>query len=118
MHAKNTKGVALPIETIVILVLAAIVLGALLAFFLGIFTPGTAQTNIVQKQLDLCRQYVRYDSYCNAIEDVGDDIGKAGDIYRNITDQLCGKPTNSPICRCEKTQSENVKECCPMFCPK
>ena len=46
------KGIGLPIETIVILILAVIVLAAVIAFFLGVWNPNTREAQLQADNTD------------------------------------------------------------------
>lgn len=107
----SRKGAALALETIVMLILAAVVLGALLAFFLGIFTPTQSETELTRKQLTLCQQIATKDSLCRP-------GGAAQDLVNRLAKEVC--QSTRPGCSTEgpKSREENcIASCCKIFCP-
>jgi hypothetical protein len=108
------KGVTLPIETIVVLVLAVIVLGVLLWFFATSSTPGIQLTKLKQEQSIWCSSYQQNNHDCdeNDDDDVGDDIkNKLADICYKLNQAEGGYSS------CGGTFSNAcAKECCSMFC--
>ena len=87
------RGISLPIETTVVIVLAAIVLVALLLFFSGTFSPGAERIKLEQRKVDLCTKYVAQDSTCR--------ISASADL-QDV---------------CKKLDTPNARVCCSAYCP-
>lgn len=95
------KGISLPIETVIVLVIAAVVLVALLYFFGSTFNPSVDRIRLQQQQVDLCTKYVSQDSECRKAAPTENDLKK------NL-DDTCTK----------LGLSTNPGACCSAFCPK
>ena len=108
------KGVALPIETIIIISLAVIVLVALLFFFTGIFPPGAELVKLKQDQSIWCSSYHQNNPDCD--EDVVVDTtiqDKIADICYKLNTKEGGYD------KCEDPDVfvyECAIQCCRMFC--
>jgi len=105
------KGVSLSLETIVVLILAVLVLTVLLFFFSSQFYPAQTKIEQLNKQRDLCWQYVNNDPKCegkgtgNTKEPVTTIVG-----LREVCKELGYK-------KCETSYSlVCVQECCAIFC--
>ena len=112
MKQPKLKGMSLPLETVVLLILAAVVLAALLAFFLGTYTPAQSKVNILKQQNALCQQIFAADPQC-----------RVGPLTQTFVTQLalkvCGQPTDAPVCGTTSMQQQQcVNECCRIFCPQ
>jgi hypothetical protein len=106
------KGMSLPLETVVLLILAAVVLAALLGFFLGTFTPAQSKIDILKKQSSLCQQIFSADPACDASKP-----GVAA-LANKLKSEVCGKPTDGPICSSKGSSDPYcIKGCCSIFCP-
>ena len=102
------KGIALPIETLVILVLAIVVLVGVIAFFLGVFNPSTSGIQLEAIKNLACQRFLSLncedsDDVKNLDIDLDDDGQTKGDgdtltllcklKYSNIDcRQLCNCP--------------------------
>jgi len=111
------KGISLPLETVVLLILAAIILAALLGFFLGTFTPAQSEADLVQQQLDKCQEIARLRCYTDEAKTAARTnlltaTGGAKPLCR--TDRPACSPTGptgtQPVDNC-------IKNCCSVFCP-
>jgi hypothetical protein len=80
------KGIGLPIETIVILVLAVLVLGVLLWFFTTSSSPAIQLVKLKQDQATWCASYQQSNPKCDEEGDSGVDE----DIKDNLVD-ICSK---------------------------
>ncbi len=111
MMFRSKKGVSLPLETVVLLILAAVVLGALLSFFLGIFTPTQSETELTRKQFTICQEVFNKDNLCRPTNVEVE--------ARKLIDQgVCksDRPGCNPIGT--KSSIENcIATCCRIFCP-
>ena len=103
------KGMALAIETIVVIVIAVLVLVALIAFFLGVFPGGQQQVELISRQTSLCSQYIREDPDCNSPDDV-----KNYDLKLELSD-VCSQ-LNHPCSRGSSADAVCVSNCCSTFC--
>ena len=107
------KGISLPLETVVLLILAAIVLAALLGFFLGVFTPGKSEADLVRRQLEMCQQIASKDRTCNpANPEVAELIGTMK------KENVC-RPDRA-ACRFDQKDGDKscINNCCQAFCPR
>ena len=95
------KGMSLPVETVIVLVLAIIVLAALLFFFTGTFTPGADRVRLEQRKVDLCTKYVAADSQCKNPATAEIRTGADG------LDETCKKLGLSTV----------AGACCSTYCP-
>jgi hypothetical protein len=59
------KGISLPIETVVVIVLAVAVLLAMLYFF-GLTQPPIDRIKLEQQRIGLCSSYISADSECRS----------------------------------------------------
>ena len=99
------KGVSLSIETIVILILAVIVLGALLIFVSPVFNEGQSRTSNELKRTRLCDAYVQDDPKCDGDQDVDAQIMQdLEETCRNL-----GK--------CESLSGKDCARDCCIVCP-
>jgi hypothetical protein len=122
------KGVTLPIETIVILVLAIIVFGVLLWFFVLSSSPSMNIAQLKQQQSILCSSYQERNVYCSKSEhenmvyssqiakiiEICYQINLEDNTYPNCDEDLYDNRYN------EEDQAGKgyycVTECCHMFC--
>lgn len=103
------KAVGLAIETIIVLILAVTVLSVLLYFFNYFYNPSQTKLDLMNKQKDLCVQYVRIDKTCEEMI----DSSELADIVDKIRD-VCSK-LDYGECKAG-SDVECVKACCKMFC--
>lgn len=100
MH--NKKGISLPLETIVLLVLAAVVLAALLGFFRGVFGPTQTEVDLLQQQMNICTEIQQ--KGCNTPDAI------------SAADKLLGPnpicKTDRPACSPTKLTPTNNKDDC------
>ncbi len=62
------KGIELPISTLVILVIALIVLVGIIAFFLGVWTPGTGGIQLEAIKSSACQRLIS--TGCTTSDDI------------------------------------------------
>lgn len=108
------KGIGLPIETIIILVLAVLVLGVLLWFFATSSSPAIDLVKLKQEQATWCASYQQSNNRC---DDAGDSSVDQ-DIKDHLVD-VCSKlnAKEGGYSHCSGTFSnECAKECCRMYC--
>jgi hypothetical protein len=116
--AKSRKGIALPLETVVLLILAAVVLGAMLAFFLGIFTPTDLEQKRLRNQISICNEIFSKDPTCKSQDAIA--IAENKLIRGENPDRLEICKTGISGCNPSgsKTPGENcIATCCRAFCP-
>ncbi len=88
---KKSKGVELPMNTMVVVAIAVIILLSLTAFFLGVFTPTQSSSQAQQEFNNACAAWARLgcpddvDKY----EDVINKVAKAYEKYYNV--KLCNE---------------------------
>ncbi len=116
------KGMSLPIETVVLLILMVVVLGAILAFFVGVFGPANTEKDIMMKQQSLCRQYAMdVDPGCKALINAAGSASAWGDDKKNnplvvqIKNEVCNKPAGNPVCT-GSNEYQCVQKCCSGLC--
>ncbi len=79
---KKSKGVELPMNTMVVVAIAVIILLSLTAFFLGVFTPTQSSSQAQQEFNNACAAWARLgypddlDTYGSVIEDVCEAYNK------------------------------------------
>ncbi|MEM7813769.1 MAG: hypothetical protein QW548_02620 [Candidatus Aenigmatarchaeota archaeon] len=108
------KGISLPLETVVLLILAAIVLAALLGFFLGTFTPAQSEADLSRKQFLICQEIASKDPTCNPNNPVVTAL-----VERMKNEKICR--ADRPACRLEPGQDQIkscINNCCQAFCPR
>ena len=108
------KGMSLPLETVVLLVLAAIVLAALLGFFRGAFAPAQTETQLTQTQLRVCQEIQqRGCTTLDAISWAKTNLLDTGTCNK-------GRPSCSPIAvgavQGQTDQERCVRSCCALLC--
>ena len=108
---RKLKGISLPLETVILLILAAIVLAALLGFFMGTFTPAISKTDIIKKQTSLCQQIFTADPRCQY-------AGAVIPLANRLQSEVCNKPSDAPVCVSKGADDPYcIKGCCSIFCP-
>ncbi len=103
------KGVALATQTVVLLVLAAIVLGSILIFFMNIFNPQEKGFATVAEQTTLCQAQIRFDPKCKTPLPIPTGTPQKGliDVCKSLNYEKCqGSPTPE-LC---------IQQCCANFC--
>lgn len=106
------KGMSLPLETVIMLILAAVVLAALLGFFLGAFSPAQSEADLIRQQTLLCQQI------SNANCDPADP--QIAPAVNNLVNNVC-RPER-PACQKPTDPTADfatacIKSCCKAFCP-
>jgi hypothetical protein len=130
------KGMSLSLETIVLLVIMAIVLSALLMFFTGIFNPSKSKVDIMRNTQTYCMKYISYDSNCDSAVITDVFKGQASSILgtrrfedakqglNGILDNICGQPKNEPYCgqaftgKSAQVAISCIQQCCAGYCGK
>lgn len=113
------KGISLALETVIMLVLGTIVLGALLAFFFGVFTPAQSTATQLQEQNQICQNIFNTAPRCGitangvepSVEGYADDLNKKKICSTQRAD--CNPGTS------EDTQlryKSCIQTCCRLFC--
>lgn len=117
------KGISLALETVILLILMAVVLAALMAFFLGVFNPAKSNLDSIREKESICVQYISRDPGCEHVK----DIAQKTPPYDKYTDAnsaierlktLCKSSSENPPCgTTECTQAITVvPACCASFC--
>ena len=117
------KGVTLPIETIVILALAIIVLGVLLFFFTTTSSPAIDLVKLKQEQSIFCSSYQQQNPDCDEErhEEIVTDFPGADqpELFVKLAG-VCSKLNIAeggyPACTGQKLDYPCVIECCKMYC--
>ena len=100
------KGVSIPINTLVMLAVAIIVLLAAVAWFMGAFTPTATESSLKQKFDSSCMTWSM--SNCNKTMDGDDNVPeKTCGAYNQLmtgtdTDTGCDHPTVASACGCSQ----------------
>jgi len=97
------KGISLPLETVVLLILAAVILAALLGFFLGTFTPAQTEADLARQQIIVCQEVANM------------NCDPDSDAAAKLLDQGICK-ADRPACT-GTTATDCVRSCCKIFCP-
>ncbi|MBI4018706.1 MAG: hypothetical protein HY364_00445 [Candidatus Aenigmarchaeota archaeon] len=128
------KGSALPVETIVIVILSIIVLGAVLMFFFGSFTPATEELKARQTIVSVCGEYIartqceqsRHLDFTSVSLPPGadsEDITKASETQAQLSEKaqnLKAACQRTGIVECSGSGSLDfscARICCAAFCP-
>lgn len=102
------KGISMPIETVVTIVIAVIVLTVIVLFFSGQFNPSAGNINAQQRQATNCGVLVREtNGKC-------DRLSSDSSINDNIK-QACMDLKGYPKCQ-SGTMEECLKDCCKTYC--
>ena len=126
------KGISLSMETVVLLILMVIVLGALLAFFTSVFNPSQNKIEMLRNKESTCLKYVSVDTGCNHAKEIAEaknepyNAGKyieAKSAMETISTTICNKPTGDPVCGAGITDTKNSRvecllSCCSIQCGK
>ncbi len=111
---RKMKGISLSLETVILLILMAIVLAALLGFFLGTFNPAKGKFDVLKQRDSLCLQYVSIDPKCDISAIQGSETkDRAQKIIDKLSSEVLGKPSGEPVCT-----GDALKDCCVSWCPK
>lgn len=111
------KGMSLTTEAIVMLVLAAVVLVSLLAFFGSTFTPAKDEAKKTFEQARWCGEYVRYDSDCSGGSDLSNRVD--GNKYNDIRiglEAACKSLGITGIFNPPDVIGVQLYKCCESFC--
>ena len=110
------KGIALSLETVILLILMAIVLAALLSFFLGTFNPAKNKLDVIKQKESLCLQYVSIDPKCD-IDNIQSPTSKtnAQSILDKLEKDVCGSSLKNEVC---SGTGSCLQACCSSYCPK
>jgi len=106
------KGMSLPLETVILLILAAVVLAALLAFFRSAFAPAQTESQAVQDQLRICQE-IAQDGVCEASE--------ASKLLTSTSGGAAVCRVERPSCSPGTSGDRNkncVQSCCKIYCTR
>lgn len=108
------KGISLTLETVVMLILAAVVLAALLGFFLSAFTPANTEKDAVFAQSIACQKILAADP-SGKCDPNKDGVAK---VFNEELEKVCNakRPTCSDAGGGSKIQN-CIRSCCRAFCP-
>jgi hypothetical protein len=106
------KGMSLPLETVVLLILSAIVLAALLGFFLGAFTPSQTEADLTRQQVSVCQEIASAGCLGNPAETIA--TNKLVDKVCKPDRSACQKPSGLSTV---ETAKACIRSCCRIFCP-
>ncbi|MBI2584046.1 MAG: hypothetical protein HYW25_05235 [Candidatus Aenigmarchaeota archaeon] len=119
---KGSKGISLSIETVVLVILAAVVIAVLLAFLWGAVNPAKNEVDLLRVQNEACSEISQVDLRCGLPDVDSNDI-------RGIVNEklLKGNPApcnpNRPSCTPNRGLSQNldpvascIQTCCKIFC--
>jgi len=117
------KGSALPMETIVAMVLAVIVLAAVLLFFFGTFTPATEEVKARQTVASICGEY-SLSVQCRSVNEFIGREGLVGPLAPSDSQdklvRLSGACHATGVSQCSAAglpDDNCLKVCCSVFCP-
>ncbi|MBI5332854.1 MAG: hypothetical protein HZB65_04730 [Candidatus Aenigmarchaeota archaeon] len=126
------KGISLSMETVVLLILMVIVLGALLAFFTGVFNPSQNKIEMLRNKESTCLKYVFIDPGCNHAKEIAEATAEpyksgkypeAKSAMETIAGTICNKPAGDPVCGAGITDPKTSRvqcllSCCSIQCGK
>ena len=108
------KGVSLSIETVILVILAAIVVAVLLAFLMGVINPADSEIKLLQKQNEACSGIAQIDPRCHFANPT---------IAGIVNDKLLSgnnPPCNSERPNCNPGTLNNIESCiqtcCRLYC--
>ncbi|MBI4895489.1 MAG: hypothetical protein HY831_03275 [Candidatus Aenigmarchaeota archaeon] len=119
------KGISLALETVILLILMAVVLAALMAFFLGVFNPSKTQLDTIRDKESTCVQYISRDPGCEHADAIVEGTEPYNtDKYRDAKTAIgklktiCRSTPDNPPCGIKTCDSPSavVKACCVSFC--
>jgi hypothetical protein len=99
------KGISLTSQTVVLMILAAIVLASLVIFYMNASNPSQVGIANIAKQTNLCQQQVRFDPSC--AEEMPD------------SDSLIKVCQELDYAKCQGDNIKNlecIQQCCENFC--
>lgn len=103
------KGISLPAESIIVIVLAIVVLVSLLVFFTDVFNEGRGSVYWTAKQSKSCTEYIKTDPHCNDWASVEESIrSEIGEACFNLGYSGCSETIAA--------QDDCVQACCKQFC--
>jgi hypothetical protein len=100
------KGVSIPINTLVMLAVAIIVLLAAVAWFMGAFAPTAQESSLKQKFDSSCMTWTM--NNCNETMDGDDDVPESTCgaynklMYNIVSDTGCDHDTVAKACGCSE----------------
>ena len=96
------KGIELPINTLIILVIALLILIAIIAFFLGVWGPGTSGVTLEATKTSACQRFISLDCLdadlisFNTIQCTGIDVSN----LQELADNCYGGVSPLELCNC------------------
>jgi len=113
------KGMALPIETIVVIILAVMVLVILTTYFLGVWGEKKQTADQLQQQLTgSCLEYITKAASCDY---QSLDITIRQNVQNAVSNikLMCNQPVGNPVCSCRTGASDQeiIRTCCRVYCP-
>lgn len=114
----SKRGMSLPVETVIILVIAAVVLGSVLMFFMGVFAPGSSSVDATRLQSSLCTQYFINNPTCDpATTSISSDAKTAATTALTELENKVCKPSIGKQLGCSGTGADCLHSCCKIQCP-
>lgn len=101
------KGISLTTQTIVLLIISAIILGSVLVFYMNTANPAQKGFADVAEQTTLCQQQVRYDPRCSTPLPDATPYARLLEICTNFKYEKCQTPPPAQEC---------IRQCCANFC--
>lgn len=101
------KGISLATQTIVLLIISAIILGSVLVFYMNTTNPSQKGFTDVAEQTMLCQKQVRYDPRCSTPLPTGTPYARLLEICTDFKYEKC-QPLTSEV--------ECIRQCCANFC--
>jgi len=113
---RNKKGLALPIETIIVIILAVTVLTVLVTFFLGVWGDKTKTIGDLEEQLtgDCLSLISKSGGNCN----YQTMNSAAKTVADRIYNKMSSSTTSLEICSCPDTgnREDDIKKCLSSCC--
>ena len=118
---KGLKGIALSIDTVVLVILAAVVVAVLLAFLMGTINPAKSEVDMLRVQNEACGEIASLDPRCGVRSGSFDPNSPVAKVVNDKL--LSGNPNpcnvNRPSCT-PGSGSDRVlsclNTCCKIFC--
>ena len=109
------KGAELPINIIIIFILALAVLIAMIAIFMGVWTPGAASLSQESAKNSACQKYVG-SGHCEKGTSTSYDSGSTINLDKNVecrcTEAQLGSGTGTDVETFEINNLEKLAKCC------
>ena len=103
------KGISLSIETVIVMIIAAVVLAVLVLYFKGTVFQGKSQIDAEGERAKACADYMKLDKNCDGKADDSASSGLLDPARKRIV-EICNQ-LNYPECK-PNDNSGCIHKCC------